>query len=375
MTDIFADRNYADVLKPLKDARMLPSACYTSPDWYEKEVGTVFRAGWVMVGRSDQLAEPGSYMNVEVCKERVLIVRGRDDKLRAFSPVCKHRGAIVSSGSGKCQVFVCPYHHWTYSLEGQILGAPQMGSREHLRELVGGLASIALQEWLGFLFVNLDGKARDVQEHFAGLSEVLSKYNLADMRWARERSYTLACNWKSYVDNSVEAYHVPSVHGESLDPVAPLSVWHTEVRERYFLLYGLFAGTLGVLKGEQGFPPMKGFSLDKVERHDLAVLLPNTIISCTVDACWWTTVMPIGPESTRIIVNHAFPKDVLMRDDFDVVAKRYYDRYDLVNVEDNNIVEVQHQGFQQQSRVPGPYAPPEELVHALAKYVVESVTG
>lgn len=361
----------ADVRKPLREARMLPSSCYTSTEWYRREVDTIFRPGWVMIGRADQIPEIGSYFNVEVCGELVLAVRGRDGTVRAFSPVCRHRGAVISSGSGKCQAFVCPYHRWSYSIDGDLMSAPHMGTREEVRQLVQGLVPISIEEWQGFLFVNLDGKAKPVSETYSKLDPVLAKYRIGDMRWARSKTYTLACNWKSYVDNSVEAYHVPSVHGKSLEPVAPLGTWHTEVHDGFFVLYGLFPGTLGVLKGESGFPPIPGMSLDKVERHDLAILLPNTILTCTVDAMWWVTVMPISAEESTVLVNHAFPKTTMEREDFATVAKKYYDRFDLVNEEDNKIVEVQHRGFRQAARRPGPYAPQEELVHALAKYVVE----
>jgi phenylpropionate dioxygenase-like ring-hydroxylating dioxygenase large terminal subunit len=152
-----------------------------------------------------------------------------------------------------------------------------------------------------------------------------------------------------------------------------MSTWRQEIHDRYYLLWSEFAGTLGVLQGETGFPPMPGFSLDRPERHTLAIMLPSTVLTATVDAIWWVTLFPTAAESTTVVVCHAFPEGVRALPDYDAIAERYFRRFDLVNVEDNEIVERQHRGLMQSLRQPGPYAPQEMLVHAFSRYVVDAV--
>ncbi len=368
-------RQLDDVRRDFASARTLPSKAYHDPAWFEAEKASIFMRDWLMVGRAEEVANPGDFFSVEIAKERLLIVRGHDGVVRAMSPSCRHRGAIVAEGSGNARVFVCPYHRWTYATDGRLMGAPEMNRCPGFDKGAHPLVQVACQEWEGFLFVNFAPDPQPLLDHLGDLPQRMARYRLSEMRVAREKRYRLACNWKSYMDNSVEAYHVSAVHGRSLEPVAPMSTWHEEIHPSYYLLWTEFAGTLGVLKGETGFPAMPGLSLDRPERHTLAVLPPSTVLTASVDAIWWVTLLPVSAEETVVVVRHAFPAGTETRPDFEEVAERYYRRFDIVNVEDNEIVEIQHRGIVQALRRPGPFAPQETLVHAFSSYVTERVTG
>lgn len=364
----------AAVRRNIESARTLPTIAYCEREWFAREKQEIFLKSWLMVGRAEQVPDIGDFFTVDVAGESILVARGNDGKVRAFSPTCRHRGTIVAEGKGNVRTFVCPYHRWTYSLEGELIGAPDMKRCPNFDKSAFPLIDIACDQWEGFVFVNLAKPPRQtLKEQLADLPNEIRKYRIADMRFARERRYLLNCNWKSYMDNSVEAYHVSSVHGKSLEPVAPMSIWESEVRDGYYLLWAEFAGTLGVLKDEKGFPPIPGLHLDRPERHTLAIMLPNTVLSLTVDAMWWVTLLPIDAERTEVIVNHAFPKDVRSLPDYETIAERYFRRFDIVNKEDNEIVEIQHRGILQALREPGPYAPKEQLLHAFARYVADAV--
>jgi len=364
---------YREVLRPCNEASSMPSHCYVSPEWYAAEVEHIFMYGWHLVGRADQIPDPGDYFSFEIAEERVLLVRGEDDHVRAFSPACRHRGSLVAQGDGNCRAFVCPYHRWTYSTEGALRSAPAMEQAVSFDAAEYGLVEFRLEQWAGFLFVTLDSDARSLEAELGDLPELMARYRLDEMVFTRQKTYDLACNWKCYVDNSTEAYHVPSVHGKSLEPVAPMQVWQYAVRERYYNIYAYFPGTMGVLKGERSFPPIEGLGEQEVERHDLAILLPNTVITATVDSLWWVTASPRGPNRTFVMVNHAFPRKTVERADFAEIAQGYYDRFDMVNVEDNDICELQQIGITQRARRPGRYSDHEELVGAFAAYVTEQV--
>src|SRR5258706_14609857 len=123
-SDLFAAAHYAGVRRPVEQASNLPPWCYTSEAFFAREVERIFRKEWNFVGRAERIPKPGDYFAVEIAGVPVLIVRGADDAVRAFSNICRHRGCIVARGEGNRGQFVCPYHAWTYALSGELVAAP-----------------------------------------------------------------------------------------------------------------------------------------------------------------------------------------------------------------------------------------------------------
>ena len=206
------------------------------------------------------------------------------------------------------------------------------------------------------------------------LPEKLKKYRLADLVVTRVKPYRVACNWKFYVDNSQEVYHLPSVHGATIENVGPQSTWRFE-RDggAYMMLYADFPGSLSLLKGDRGFPAIEGMSLDRPERHDLPWVFPNTHFLGTVDTFWWLTMYPEGPEETRVAVYSSFHKHLLGRNDFQELAANYYKRLDVTNLEDNLICEIQQKGARLRAAEPGRLSFHEANVHKFANYVLDRV--
>lgn len=364
---------YETVLTDFEKARMLPSEAYIDPTWFGVEKGAIFESSWVVVGRSEQIPNKGDYFTLHIVGQCVLVSRDAEGNVRAFSPSCRHRGALIAEGEGNKQAFVCPYHRWTYGLDGRLIGAPGMDTNPNFRKEDFPLVAMGCSVWQGFIFVNLDGKAPPLADSLKDLEAVVRPYNLEKMRLARQKKYTIKANWKSYVDNSIEAYHVASVHSKSLQPVAPMSAWHSEPYDNFYLQWAEFPGTLGVLQGEKGFDPMEGFSRDVPARHQLATLLPNTVLTMTVDAIWWITLLPLDVNTSTLIVNHAFPEGTNQRDDYEEVAERYFRRFDVVSQEDIEITEIQQRGITYGRRIPGLYQEQERLVHAFSHYVLSKV--
>lgn len=364
---------YATILTDFEKARMLPSEAYIDSAWFDVEKREIFEDTWVIVGRAEQLPSAGDYFTLHIVGQCVLVARGRDDKIRAFSPSCRHRGALIAEGEGNAKAFVCPYHRWTYALDGKLIGAPGMDENPNFRKENFPLVEMGCTVWHGFVFVNLNGAAPPLEEDLADLENVVQPYNLGSMRLARQKRYTIKANWKSYIDNSIEAYHVASVHAKSLQPVAPMSAWHNEPHDNFYLQWAEFAGTLGVLQGETGFPPMAGFSLDRPERHTLATLLPNTVLTMTIDACWWITLLPLDVNTSTLIVNHAFPEGTTQHPQYEEISERYFKRFDIVSQEDIDITEIQQRGITHGRRIPGLYQEQERLVHAFSHYVLGKV--
>ena len=364
---------FSSILTDFEKARMLPSEAYIDPSWYEVEKGAIFEGAWVVVGRAEQVPNKGDFFTLNLVGQCVLIVRDGKGAINAFSPSCRHRGALIAEGEGNKSVLVCPYHRWTYALDGKLIGAPGMDTNPNFDKENFPLVAMGCAVWGGFIFVNLNGEAPPLDDMLSDLEPIVRPYNLKNMRLARQKRYTIKANWKSYIDNSIEAYHVASVHSKSLQPVAPMSAWHTEPRENFFLQWAEFPGTLGVLQGETGFDPMEGFDLEKPARHLLTTLLPNTVLTMTVDAIWWITLLPLDVNTSTLVVNHAFPEGTEKHPDFDAIAERYFRRFDIVSQEDIEITEIQQRGITHGRRIPGLYQEQERLVHAFSHYVLNRV--
>jgi choline monooxygenase len=374
--DLFAPANFEALRRPTLEASVLPPYCYTSPQWYEREVEHIFLKDWLMVDRADRIPNVGDYFVVEIVGESVIVARGHDGQVRAFANTCRHRGTPIAAGQGNCKAFRCPYHRWTYSLEGALLGAPEMQQTKGFDRSDFSLTPVRLDRWDGFLFITFDPDAPTLREFLGDFPAKMAKYRPAELQFTRKKVYDLACNWKVYVDNSIECYHLPSVHGGTIEEYAPMDAWWPEpVQGAYLMLYGMFPDTLALLKGTSGFPAIEGLGGEGMKRHDIPWILPNTHILATTDVVWWLTMYPMGPERTRVEVNTSFPRTTVARPDFPEVVQRYYGRVDTTNPEDNRMAELQQQGLRQRLCRPGRFSFHEQLVHEFANYIVDRVVG
>ena len=153
---LFRPETYAAVRRPLLEASTLPPDCYTSPAFYRREVQTIFMKVWNFIGRADRIPDAGDYFTIEFAGVPVIVMRGSDGEVRAFANTCRHRGALLLEGEGNCRAFRCPYHSWTYDIDGELIVAPEMEPDQWLRS--GRLASHAdpAGSWAGFMFINFD---------------------------------------------------------------------------------------------------------------------------------------------------------------------------------------------------------------------------
>jgi choline monooxygenase len=202
-----------DPARPLAAARTIPNTWYTCPEIERAERRQVFGSSWQMVGRADQVAEPGTYLTADVAGEPILVVRGEDRELRAFFNVCRHRAApIVNEPCGHATKLRCRYHGWTYDLAGKLRGTPEFDGVEQFRKEDNGLVPMAVATWGPFVWVSLDEPEQTLEKYLAPLPE-WSKGKMAGLVFARRVEYELACNWKVYVDNYLDGgYHVNTVH-------------------------------------------------------------------------------------------------------------------------------------------------------------------
>lgn len=209
------------VREPLERAWTLPPNAYTDASVFAAEKDKIFTRDWLCVARVDQIAEVGDYVCVDLFGQPIVVARGRDSGLRAISRVCLHRAMPIAEGSGNATRFVCPYHNWTYELDGQLRSAPMMDGIEGFEAKNCQLPQLKLEVWHGFVFVNLDPDAEPLAPRLAGLSKFIENYEFDQMVVVDTIEFDSPWNWKILVENFMEAYHHIGTHKNTFEPTYP----------------------------------------------------------------------------------------------------------------------------------------------------------
>ena len=223
----------------LAEASTIPSSWYTDKHLFQLEQQTVFSRSWQVAARLDQLSKPGDYVTTDIGGEPIVIVRGGDDRIRGFFNVCSHHAAaVMTETEGHANQMRCPYHGWTYSLEGELKGTPDFNDVCNFDRTENGLQPIEISVWEKWVFAKIDGPPLnddDTPVFEARLTEEIAGLNLAQLHWFERRRYLLNCNWKVFVDNYLDGgYHVPHLH-KGLDSVLDYSHYTIENGQRYCL--------------------------------------------------------------------------------------------------------------------------------------------
>jgi choline monooxygenase len=374
-TDLFDPRHYAGVRKPLAEASTLPPWAYTSEEFYRKEVETIWMREWNFFGRADRIPDAGDYFSVDLVGVPVIVVRGKDGEVRAFSNSCRHRGAAMLRGDGNCNAIRCPYHSWAYDFEGKLIVAPEMEQTPGFSMEDFPLVPLKLELWAGFIFINFDENARPLKDHLGNLPDVLSTYGYESMRCVRRKEYTLESNWKIYVENAMEAYHVSTVHRSTLSRQKGVFPTVVPAQGEWMALHKEHEGTRALLTGDTGFPRIPTLEGNAAKGSYYPLIFPSTMFGSTVDCMWWLELQPLSAAKTRLIVGSCFPKEVTERPDFDEVVERYYKRWDISIPEDNEISALQQIGLASPFSRPGRLSHAEPLVHVFNNWVLDRVLG
>jgi choline monooxygenase len=283
----------------LAEASTPPASWYSDPRILELEQRTVFSSSWQLVGRVDQVRDAGQYVSFEVAGEPVLVVRGNDKVLRGFFNVCRHHAAaVVTKAEGKAENLRCPYHGWSYNLEGALIVTPEFGGVANFDRGANGLVPIQSVAWQGWVFVKLDPDGPSLED-FLGKSffERLERLKLEQLHWFERRHYTLNCNWKVFVDNYLDGgYHVPHLHG-NLNSVLDYSNYTIETGERSCVQSSPIAA-------DKGDPKTAAVRAGK--RAYYYWIYPNLMINVYEDVMDTNLVIPRGVDKTEVVFDYYF---------------------------------------------------------------------
>lgn len=295
---------------PLAEASTIPAGWYTDERIFELERQAVFRRSWQLAARVDQLREPGDFVTIEIAGEPIVIVRGNDRQLRGFFNVCRHHAAaVMTESAGHANQMRCPYHGWTYSLEGQLKGTPDFGGAGNFDREANGLLATEVATWEQWVFARLDDGQRpslnDPQQTHGALQDFpgpdlinqFQSLGITNLHWMERRRYTLNCNWKVFVDNYLDGgYHVPHLH-KGLDSVLDYSNYTIENGPRFCL---------------QSSPMVTTSAADQVsavrtgKRALYYWLYPNFMINCYEGVMDTNLVRPLAVDRTEVLFDFYF---------------------------------------------------------------------
>jgi len=307
---------------PLARAETIPSTWYVDPRFHDLDREAVFARTWQYVGAASAVARPGDALRAVVAGEPVLVVRDRDGGLRAFFNVCRHRGGPLLMDDAACglKALTCKYHGWTYLLDGSLRGVPQWDRVELFDRKDFGLVPLRVECWEGMVFVHLDPAAAPVGHSLAGVADRLGAGRLGALCFDRRVSYPVAANWKVYVDNYLEGYHIPYVHPE-LMTLLDLQAYTTEIHPAYSLQWSpLTPGEASQYPGTNGgealyyhvFPTLMLNVLPGRVQVNLVEAVAHDRCVVHFDSYYDDVVSPAARE--RIAADHAYSARVQAED-------------------------------------------------------------
>jgi len=348
----------------IEEAWTLPSLFYTDPEVFLAEKERIFSRTWQVVGHASQVANAGDYFTTELVGEPLLCVRGSDGKLRGFYNVCRHRAWPPAAGCGSRKLFRCGYHGWTYALDGSLLHATEIEGIKRFREEDFALAPVRIEEWFNLVFVNMDQEAKSLRECLGNLPGQAEKFPFTEMKLFERRTYDMKCNWKTYVDNYLEGYHLPSVHpglNRELD-------YDAYVVEPYAHHVRQFSPIRGAQPGDE--IPRRYQEARENLTTDYFWTFPNWMLNCYPDNVSLNIVLPLEPERSLAIFEWYLPE----KDHAAPAAKASVEFSHQVQVEDVAICESVQKNLRSRSYTRGRYSVKQERgVHAFHRIYFEAM--
>lgn len=351
-------------------ARSLDGNLFWSEDVFADDMERLFATLWIPAGHATDIPKPGDFFVRTIGRDSILVVRGKDDTVRAFYNICRHRGSrLVLEDEGHLDRVLCPYHAWAYGLDGGLLKAPLIESRSDFKRQDYGLNTVRLEEWNGVLFICLSQDTQPLNEQLAGVPD-FSHYSLADLRLAHRIEYDVEANWKIICENYGECYHCPLAHPQ-LNRVSDFrnvgwsvkgALWNggpMEVNDGFNTMSN---------SGKSKFQPLSPRAEDGNKIHYYH-LYPNLLFSVAPDYLMTHTLWPLAPNKTRVICTWLFAPSEMERESFD--PSDVIDFWDLTNRQDWELCARVQQGTGSRGYQQGPYQDMEVCVYTFDAWYLQ----
>ncbi len=359
------------------DALTLPAFWYTSADVFEAERQRIFSREWLCIAREEQVASAGDFLTVEAAGESLIVTRDNRRAVRAFFNVCRHRGTrICEQAAGRFHGSIqCPYHGWTYGLDGALKAARNMADVSGFDRDAYPLKEASVALWEGFVFIRpveaqTNGPADTFEEALGALIGRFARWNIGRLQTARTIAYELACNWKLVFLNYSECYHCPLVHPQ-LERLSPSDSGRNDLTEGPVL--GGYSelrrpGSSLTTTGRRSRPPLGTVDGADLDRDYYYTIFPSLLLSTHADYVMVHYVKPRAPDRTDVVCAWLFDPQTMAQPGFDPNDAVGF--WDTTNRQDWHVNELTQLGLSSRAYSPGPYSNAEGLLSAFDRHYV-----
>tara|TARA_R100000935_G_scaffold39344_1_gene60822 strand:+ start:332 stop:1465 length:1134 start_codon:yes stop_codon:yes gene_type:complete len=362
-----ADELLKNVALPFEQARAMPPSVYTSDAFLKRETSSIFAHEWFCAGRSDALANTGDYVTLDLADQPIIILRDQAKALRAMSNVCRHRMSTLLEGRGNTRNIVCPYHAWTYNLDGSLRGAPAMDQNKGFCKADYSLPDIRCEEWLGWIFVTLNPDVPPVARQLAKVADLVGDYDMASYTETFFETHVWDTNWKVLAENFMESYHLPVCHAGTIGGLSKLNEMICPPGETAFNYHTILKDeTLKIAMAHPSNTRMEGA---RRRTTYLLAIYPSLLITLTPGYFWYLTLHPQGVGQVRIGFGGGMSNDYANDPDAQVNFAQLKTLLDDVNVEDKGCTEKVYRGLSSQSASPGHLSHLERPNYDFAQYI------
>ena len=355
------------VARPFEQARAMPPSVYTTEEFMQAELEHIFSKDWYCIGRASALPNAGDYVTAELANQPIVVLRDRDGVLRAMSNVCLHRMSTLLHGRGNARSIVCPYHAWTYNLDGSLRGAPAMTLNEGFCKENYKLPTIRCEEWLGWVFVTLNPDASAVADQLQQVEDMVAGYDMTNYTESFYEEHVWDTNWKVLAENFMESYHLPVCHAGTIGglskleemvcpPGLPAFNYHTILKDE----------TLRIAMAHKTNTRLKG---DERRTTFLLAIYPSLLITLTPGYFWYLSLHPVSPGQVHIRFGGGMSDDYKADPDAQQNFADLKALLDDVNVEDRGCTEKVYNGLCSALSTPGHLSHLERPNYDFAQYL------
>ncbi len=354
--------------QPFETARAMPPEVYNSQAFLDLELEHVFSKDWFCVGRSDSLADSGNYLTCELAGQPIMVLRDAEGALRAQSNVCLHRMSTLLEGRGNARSIVCPYHAWTYNLDGSLRGAPAMTLNQGFCKENYKLPSVRCEEWLGWVFVTLKPDAPAVAEQLAEVERLIAGYDMTNYTETFFEEHVWDTNWKVLAENFMESYHLPVCHAGTIGGLSKLEEMVCPPGHATFNYHTILKDDS--LRIAMAHPSNDRLTGDERRTTFLLAIYPSLLITLTPGYFWYLSLHPKSPGQAHIRfgggMSDDYKDDADAQDNF-VALKTLLDD---VNIEDRGCTEKVYKGLNSGFARPGHLSHLERPNYDFAQYLL-----
>ena len=361
--------------QPIETASAMPPEVYTCGDFHALEQSRIFAREWLCIGRADAIAKPGDYLTHAIGEQPIFVVRGKHSDIRGFANVCLHRMMRLLEGRGNCKRIVCPYHAWTYDIDGRLVRASHMERTAGFEVSDYRLPEVRCEVWQGWIFVSLNPHIEPLADRLEALQAVVERYAMSDYVEILQQDLQWNTNWKCLTENFMEGYHLPVAHRATVGAYFP-------VEETRFSQDG--PNDAFTIQSFTKTPdaPVGAAHCDNERLQGrwrntsiLVTIFPSHMFSLAPDHLWYLSLQPNGTDEVKIRFGAALAPEVLAAsEDRERLIRETTEFLERVNAEDRFLVEGIYQGIRGALSKPGRLSWLERENHEFSQYLLRRLS-